>query len=491
METHGSLNPPAAPGATDLGAAGAAGAAGPGAGAAAGGRLWVVAAVAIAAFLTTIDSTIVNVALPAIQRDLRMSLPGLQWVVTAYLLMFAALMLGGGQLADRYGSRRVLLSGLAVFTAASLSAGTARSAAVLLASRAVQGAGAALVLPAALALVAAGRTARERDTGAAVWMAALAAALATGPVAGGWLSQHLGWHWIFLVNVPLGLAGLAAATMAVRDSPRGRAAAVDAAGLACSATALGAVTFALTEGPGLGWHSPAVLAAVGLACAAAAWFGRAERRSPAPMIDFALVRERVLAGGMAASVLWGAGVNGILFFTSLFLQRAAGFSATRTGLVFLPVAVLVVLVAPLTPALAERLGPARTVAAGLVLVAAGLAAVALATRQVSFLRLLPGMISIGAGSALTVPLTTSVLAAVPAERAGVAGGLLGVAREASGLVGISVIGLIVAGGRAVPPHGALPAGFAGGYGLGLLAAAALVALGAVIAGRTLPGPARR
>jgi len=449
------------------------------------------AAIGVAAFLTTIDNTIVNVALPSIQRDLRVSLPALQWVVVTYLLTFSALLLTGGRLADRYGRRRTLLTGLAVFTAASVPAGTATDAAKLLTARAFQGAGAALVLPAGLAIVAAGRTPRERDAGAAVWMAALAAALATGPLAGGWLSQHLGWHWIFLVNVPLGLAGLLLAWLALDESERLPAEAVDAPGLLSGTVMLGAVAFALIEGPGLGWSSPAVAGAAVLACAAALCFGWAERRSPDPMVDFALVRERVLRGGIAASVLWGAGINGVLFFTSLFLQRAAGFSATRTGLVFVPLAVFVVLVTPLTPGLVERFGAARTSAAGLIVVAAGLAAVSLTRDHVTMLRLLPGLAAIGVGSALAVPLTSSVLAAVPPARTGVASGLLGVAREASGLVGISVIGLIVTAGHPVPARGRLGGAFAGGYGTGLLVAAAFALLAALIADRTLPGQQRR
>src|SRR5258708_7026658 len=165
---------------------------------------WPLAAcvIGVAAFLTTIDGTIVNVALPSIQRGLGMSLPQLQWVVTGYLLTFSALMLTGGRLADRYGTRPVLLAGLALFTAASVPASTAPSAAVLLAARALQGAGAALVLPAGLAIVAAGRTARQRDAGAAVGVAALAAALATGPGGGGRPAQPPGWHWVFGLNSP-------------------------------------------------------------------------------------------------------------------------------------------------------------------------------------------------------------------------------------------------------------------------------------------------
>ncbi len=165
-------------------------------------KRWSAATVAIVAFLTTVDGTIVNVALPSIQRDLRLSLPTAQWVVTGYLITFSALMLTGGRLNDRYGRRLVLCLGLGLFTAASLLAGLAGSATVLLAARTAQGAGAALALPASLAVAASGPTARDRDGVAAVWMASLASALALGPFLGGWISQHLSWNWIFLVNGP-------------------------------------------------------------------------------------------------------------------------------------------------------------------------------------------------------------------------------------------------------------------------------------------------
>jgi Major Facilitator Superfamily len=413
--------------------------------------------------------------------------------VTAYLVTFSALLITGGRLTDRYGRGRILLAGLAVFTGASAVAGTAPDGGVLLAARAVQGAGAALILPAGLAVVAAGRTARQRDAGAAVWMAALAAALAAGPVAGGWLSEHLGWRWIFLVNLPFGLAGMLVAGLAPGrtgghpDTRAARAEPVGLAGLISCTAMLGALTYVLLEGPALGWTSLPVAGAAAAGCLAAGCWRWSGRRAGIAMIDSAVARDRVLAGGIAVSVLWGAGVNGVLFFTSLFLQRAAGFSATRAGLVFLPLAVIVVVCSPVAPGLAGRFGAARTVAAGLAGVAAGLAAIALVRGHVSMPRLLPGLAAIGVGSALTVPLTPSVLAAVPASATGVAGGLLGLAREASGLVGISVIGVVVTAGRAVPAHGRLGGSFVSGYGAGLFAAAGLALAGAVIAGLTLPG----
>jgi EmrB/QacA subfamily drug resistance transporter len=457
-----------------------------------GRRRWSAAAVAVVAFLTTTDGTIVNVALPSIQRDLRLSLPTAQWVVTGYLITFSAFMLTGGRLSDRYGRRLVLQLGLGVFTAASLLAGVADSAAVLLIARAVQGAGAALALPACLAVVASGPTARDRDATAAVWMASLASALAMGPFLGGWISQHLRWNWIFLVNVPAGLAGLLIAGLAVEDSPRDETAHTDWAGLVCSAAVLAAATFVLIDGAAAGWTSPLILLAGAASAVGAAGFCYWERRCRTPMIDLALLSDRVLRGGVAASVMWGAGVNGVFFFTSLFLQRYAGFSATRTGLVFVPVALLVILVTPLTPAIAERLGAARTVATGLIIVAAGLALLAVTVgsaspQHLSIAVLLAPAAVIGAGSALTVPLTTSVLASVPAARAGVAGGILSLAREASGLVGIGVIGLIVTASGSVPSSRAVGTAFARGYERGLLTAAALTLVGALVAWRALPG----
>ncbi len=249
----------------------------------------------------------------------------------------------------------------------------------------------------------------------------------------------------------------------------------------------------LTDGGAAGWTSPPVLLAGSLSAVGAAGFCYWERRCQQPMIDLALLGNRVLRGGIAASVLWGAGVNGVFFFTSVFLQREAGFSATRAGLVFVPIAVLVIATTPLTAVLAGRLGAARTVATGLLVVAAGLALLALAVRSAPAGRpgiavlLIPAGV-IGAGSALTVPLTTSVLTAVPATRAGTAGGLLSLAREASGIAGIGLIGLVVAAPGAAPASRAAGAAFARGYERGLLTAAALAVAGALIAWRTLPGP---
>ncbi|MFG1618046.1 MFS transporter [Nonomuraea wenchangensis] len=434
---------------------------------------WLLTAVALAGFLTTLDNTVVTVALPSIQRDLGASLAALEWVATGYLLTFAGLMPAGGRLADVWGHRATLLTGLMLFTAASLAAGLAGTAGPLVAARLVQGAGAALVLPATLAVLAV-LDERRRSAGVAVWMASGAAALALGPVVGGYLSQHAHWSWVFLVNVPLGAAVVALAAVAVPASRPVRRT-LDLPGVLASAVFLASGTFALIHGGEHGYGSPAVVAALALCAGGGAAFAVAERRAADPMVDLRLFAVRAFAGGVAAQVLWGLGVNGVFFYTALFLQGVLGFTPTGSGLAFVPLALLVVLVTPLAPFLERRVGAGRTVAAGLTLVAGGMAVAATLEAGDGWGRLLPAVCAIGIGSALTMPLGSAVLGAVPQERAGVAGGVFSVGREVSGLFGIAAVGAVV---QAAPS-------FATGYATGLLVAAGLVLAGALIALRTL------
>ncbi|MFB4271140.1 MFS transporter [Nonomuraea sp. GTA35] len=462
-------------------------------------RAWALFLVTgLAGFMTTLDNTVVTVAIPSIQRDLGAGLAALEWVATGYILTFAGLMLAGGRLADVHGHRRVLLAGLGAFTVASLGAGLSGSVGVLVAARLAQGAGAALILPATLAVLA-GREERQRSMGVAVWMASGAAALALGPVAGGYLSEHAHWSWVFLANVPLGVAIMALVAVAVPegagdpDRPRARVAAgsggadrsraraaggreLDVAGVAASVVFLAAGTFALIHGGAHGWTSPAVVVAV-LGCAGGGVaFVVAERRAREPMVEPGLFRVRSFAGGVAAQVLWGLGVNGVFFYTAIFLQGVLGFTPTDSGVAFVPLALLVVIVTPVVPLVERWLGAGRTVAAGLVLVAAGMALAATLEAGDGWGRLLPAVCAIGVGSALTMPLGSAVLGAVPEARAGVAGGIFSVSREISGLFGIAAVGVIV--------HAA--GDFATGYAVGLLAAAGLVLAGALISLVTLP-----
>ncbi|NRQ40909.1 MFS transporter, partial [Nonomuraea sp. NN258] len=372
--------------------------------------------VGLAGFVTTLDNTVVTVAAPSIGRDLGAGLAALEWVATGYILTFAGLMPAGGRLADVYGHRRVLQAGLFLFTVASLGAGLAGSIQALVAARLAQGVGAALVLPATLAVLA-GREERQRSQGVAVWMASGAGALALGPVVGGYLSQHWHWSWVFLVNVPMGAAVIALAAVAVPPGGPVERRSVDVPGLAASGVFLGAGTYALIHGGAHGWTSPQVVAA-GLAClAGGAAFLAVERRAAEPMVDLRLFRARAFTGGVLAQVLWGLGVNGVFFYTAIFLQDVLGFSPTGSGVAFVPLALLVVVVTPLVPMLERRLGAGHTVALGLTLVAAGMAVAAFLEPGDGWTRLLPAVCAIGVGSALTMPLGSAVLGAVPEDRA--------------------------------------------------------------------------
>ncbi|GAA2654149.1 MFS transporter [Nonomuraea recticatena] len=437
---------------------------------ASGARVWpLFLVVGLAGFVTTLDNTVVTVALPTIRDDLGASLAALEWVATGYIMTFAGLMLAGGRLADVYGRRKALVTGLATFTAASLAAGLATTIQLLVAARLVQGVGAALILPATLAVLA-GKDGRQRSAGVAVWMASGAAALALGPVVGGYLSQHAHWSWVFLINVPAGLAVIALALAVVRESREPSAARVDLPGVVTSAVVLAAGTFTLIHGAEYGWTSPLIVATAAACALGAVAFVMVERRAAEPMVDLALFGARAFTGGVVAQVLWGLGVNGVFFYTAIFLQGVLGFSPTASGLAFVPLALLVVAVTPLVPFVERRLGAARTVAAGLVMVAAGMAAVAFLRPGDGWGELLPAVCAIGAGSALTMPLGSAVLGAVPEGRAGVAGGVFTVGREISGLFGIAAIGVIVQAAET----------FAGGYSAGLLVAAVLVLAGALV-----------
>ena len=453
-------------------------------------RWWVLAAVSLAAFMTYLDNNIVNVAIPTIQHSLHLSVSGLEWVVSSYLLTVAGLLLAGGRLADVFGRRRLFLIGMVIFTLSSLAAGLAGSGGVLIASRAVQGVGAALLMPATLAIIMATFTnARERSTAIGIWAAAGALALATGPALGGLISQHLHWGWIFLINVPVGVITFAIAAFYVAESRAESASRqLDLPGLATSALSLFALTYALIEGNVSGWTSPRILGAFVLAAAAAVIFLAIEARSVNPMVDLAMFRRREFSGGTGTMMIWAFGVLGIYFFTSLYLQQTLGFSPVEAGLAFVPMALCVAIFAAIAPRIEARAGAHRTVAAGMLLMVIGLVLFARLGLHAGYTSLLPGFMLFGAGAGLmNVPLTNAVMAATPPSVAGVASALLNASREVAGLLGITVIGAVLrtaqgasARGGADPVHA-----FLDGYHTGLLVTIGLMAAGVAVSYLTL------
>ena len=448
-------------------------------------RWWILVAVSLATFMTYLDNNVTNVAIPTIQRNLHLSIAGLEWVVSSYILVFASLLLFGGRMADLFGRRRLFLIGLSVFTVASLAAGLAGNGTELIGARLVQGLGAALLVPTTLAIIMATFTnAKERTSAIGTWTAIGAMGLAFGPLIGGYISQHFHWGWIFFINVPIGVLTAAIALPTIRESRDSSVVRrLDVPGLLSSAIALFALTYALIEGHDKGWTSPLIMAAFGVAAVAAGGFLVIESRAKDPMVATRLFRSRVFGGGTTVMMLWAFGILGIYFFTSIYLQTILGFSPTKAGLAFVPMAICLAVFASLAPQVAPRIGAHRTVGLGMAVMAVGLYLVARLGGGATFAGLMPGFLLFGAGAGLmNVPLTNAVLQSMPPERAGIASALLNASRELAGLLGITVIGAVLRSrqGSALHHGASASTAFLDGYHDGLLVTVALLAVGAVI-----------
>jgi len=444
-------------------------------------RWWALVAVALGTFMTYLDNNVVNVALPSIQRDLHLSISGLEWIASAYILVFAGLLLAGGRIADVLGRRGTFFAGLGVFTLASVAAGLAQDQQLLIGARAVQGIGAALLTPASLALLSElFPDPRERGTAVGIWGGVGALALAFGPLTGGWLSQHASWGWIFLINAPMGLATAVLAAVTIPAGARGATRGIDVPGLLTSSVSLFALTYALIEGESHGWTSGTILAAFGVAAAAATGFVVVELRSANPMMDLSFLRLRAFSGGLLAMGLWAFGVFGIYFYTAIYLQNVIGFSPTVAGAAFVPMALVMAVMAVLAPRLEVRFGAGRTVAAGLLAMAVAVAGIASYGEGTTYLDLLPWFLVYGLGGGLLVPLNNVLVGALPAERAGVASGMLNVSREIFGLLGITILGALLTN-RSNAATGTELHRYLAGYQFSLVVAAILVAVGAPVA----------
>jgi EmrB/QacA subfamily drug resistance transporter len=450
--------------------------------------------------MTYLDNNIVNVAIPTIERSLHLSVAGLEWVVSGYVLVFAGLMLVGGRLADVYGRRRLFLIGLSVFTLSSLAAGLAGSGTVLITFRAVQGLGAAMLVPTTLAIIIATfDDIKERTQAIGLWTAIGALALAVGPLIGGFISENFRWGWIFFINVPVGAVTFAMAVIWMAES-HGKTASrrLDIPGLTASAVTLFSLTYALIEGHDKGWTSALILGSFALSAVAAAAFVMIEARSKQPMVAVSLFRSRVFSGGTGVMMMWAFGIFGIYFFTSLYLQGILHFSPERAGLAFVPMALFVVVFAVLSGPVTARIGARWTVAIGLAIMTGGLVLFAGQGLHATYLGLMPGFVLFGAGSGLmNAPLTSAVLDSMPTDRSGVASALMNASREVAGLLGITVIGAVLRSREGVAlRHGATPAGaFVDGYHAGLTVTIGLAAAAIVVAlvalrrvGRQAAGP---
>ncbi|HEY3873194.1 MAG TPA: MFS transporter [Actinocrinis sp.] len=391
-----------------------------------------------------LDASAVNVALPAIGRGLGGTTSGLQWVVDAYTLMFAALLLSAGAFSDRFGASRAYAAGLAVFTLASAACGLAPSLGPLIGARLVQGSAAAVMLPSSLALVRqAFPDAAARARAIALWTVGGAVATALGPVVGGALTSAVSWRAIFYLNLPVGVAALAVLARAAR-SPR-RPAALDLPGQIAAVLGLGALTYGVIEGGAAGFTRPATVASLLIAAVAMAAFAGAERRAADPMLPFGLFRDRVVSISVAIGFAVNAAFYGLVFVFGLYFQDLLGMSAVRAGLMFLPMSALIALANVGSARAAVRFGPRVPMISGQVFCAAALLLIAAfgagAPRPVLALMLVP----IGVGLGFTVPsLTAVMMGGIAPERAGMAGGVLNSARQTGGALAVAAFGALVA-----------------------------------------------
>ena len=414
-----------------------------------GALRWVLVATSFAFVVVQLDVTIVNVALPRIGVDLRAPVSGLQWVVDAYTLAFAVLLLSAGVLGDCFGARRVYLVGFGVFGAASLGCGLAPSAGLLIASRAAQGLGAALLLPNSLSLLnhASAHHEQLRARAVALWTAAGGVSIAAGPVVGGLLLAGLGWRSIFLVNLPLcGLAMWLTLRVVPETSAAQRPRGMDLAGQLLAILALTGLTGAIIEVRPLGVTHPLVLSGIVLGAVAALSFVVVEARGRAPMLPLELFRRP----GFSPAVVFGILVNltyyGVIFVLSLYLQRALGYSALAAGLAFLPLTATFILSNLVSGAMTARRGVRPPMILGASIAAVGYAWLSLLGATSRYWEMLPAFVLIPFGMGLAVPaMTTSILASVNRSLAGTASAVLNAARQAGGAVGVAVFGALAAG----------------------------------------------
>ena len=443
-------------------------------------RKWfTLAAVSFGLFMIMLDNTVVNVALPSIQRDLGTDLSSLQWIVTGYALTFAALMLIGGKVADAYGRRLIFVVGIAVFTTASLWCGLADSGDELIAARVLQGAGAALMNPATLSIIAATFPPHQRGTAIGIWAGVSGLALAIGPLVGGLITEHLDWSWIFFVNIPVGIIAIAASFLFIDESRDETHVRLDLPGLATSAIGLFTLTYALIEANTYGWTSPRILGAFAVAGVSILAFILLERYQRAPMLPLELFRSRTYSGANMVMLLVALAMFGVFFFLSLYMQNVLGYSAVQTGAAFLPMTILIILIAPVAGKTSDRFGSRGLMTAGMILIAAQLLYFSRLGVEASFWNLLPAFLVGGVGMALTMtPSAAAATRSVSVDKAGVGAAVLNASRQVGGSLGIALIGAIMAieaGGERTPEA------FVDGLQTALLVASGIATLGAVVA----------
>ena len=447
-------------------------------------KWWTLVAVSFGLFMIMLDNTVVNVALPSMQRALGIDRSELEWVVNAYALTFGVLLLTGGKLADLFGRRRIFIVGLIIFTASSLACGLATGASLLIGARAVQAVGAALMNPATLSIITATFPPRQRGMAIGIWAGVSAMALAIGPLVGGILTEKVDWSWIFFINVPIGALGIVAARLFIdetRDTSREQR--LDLPGLLTSAIGLFALTYALIATNHHAWTATLVLSLFAVAAVSLTAFVLLELHQRIPMLDVSLFKNATFTGANTVMLLVGLAMFGIFFFNSLFIQNILGYSAIQTGATFLPMTCLIILVAPQAGRISDRIGPRWLMTGGMLLLTASLLLFAQLDRGSSFWAILPGLLTGGLGMALAMtPTTAAAMGSVPVDKAGVGSAVINSMRQVGGSLGIAIMGAVVATQISVAiGNPRFPEQFVSGYHHALYVGAAITLGAAVVA----------
>jgi EmrB/QacA subfamily drug resistance transporter len=487
-------------------------------------RWWTLVVLSVSLLIIIIDDSIINVAVPTLQRQLGASATGLQWIVDAYIVVFAGLLLTMGALGDRFGRKRLLQLGLLVFAGASVLGAYAGSAGQLILARALMGVGGAMIMPSTLSVLTDVFPRAERVRAIGIWTGVASLGIPLGPIVGGWLLEQFWWGSVFLLNVPIALAALTAGWVLVPESRHPAPPRPDLVGMALSVVALAALVYGIIEAPASGWTSAAVIGSLALAVVAGAGFVRREARVGEPMLNLRLFRNPRLGWGTVATTLAGLAIGGLAFLLTQYLQFVQGYTPLQAGVRFLPLAIGFGIASPLSQRLVPRVGTTRIVAVALAAVATLFAALAFVEPGTSYWLVGAALLLIGMGiGTVFVPSTDAVMAAVPGENAGLGSAINDSGRQVGAALGIGILGALANTGyrsgideavaslnpdqaaaatRSVGAALEIAAGLGGpagatlreaaglalmdGFGLAMLAGAALLAAGAAAMLRWLP-----
>ena len=410
-------------------------------------RWWTLGAMCFALFMIMLDNTVVNVALPSIQKDLGSSISGLEWTVNAYTLSFAVLLVTGGRLGDIFGRSRMFLFGVVVFGLSSAFIGFSQSEAWLVGGRAAQGIGAAFMMPATLSIISNAFPPQERGRAIGTWAGVSAMALAIGPVVGGFLVENVSWQSIFFLNVPVAAVAVWVTLAATRESrDESSSHQVDVPGVVTISVALGALVLALVEGNGWGWDSPAIIGLFAVSIASGVAFAYAEAHSPEPMVDFRFFQSKSYLGSNLVAFIVSFAMLAMFFFLALYMQNIKGYSPLQAGVRFLPSTAVIIVAGPIAGRLTDRVGPKPLMTAGLLVVAASLFWQGHLTPDTSYGFLVGAFVLMGLGMGLVMsPMSTAAMNAVEPAKAGVASGILSMSRMVGGTFGVAAMGALVTG----------------------------------------------